>query len=449
MAMMTSGISVATTQDLNEALRSIDNKVAEQQTWVQNNIADFVQKLRLNTERIDQAERDQQTGLETLNADMKSLRQSAVSNMNFRQVVNQFEKRFDHERDENEGKLENLKIAMEKEIASSVGNLRLKAETLNANCIALTEKCKVLEETLIPAMKADLEEQKQKRLCETQRLESEIEKMKELCEQKISHTAAALRFYVTATATKLREECAPLTMAKELEEDLKQKETELKKKITTSEETVSALRDELVKQKDLLEQECDKYTREIAGQTKAVKVQEITVVNLQNNLASDLNDMREQIRSDRLSMQTEMSDNASKAARSAAQRDSAIETLTSQIQPLTQFQHTIVDRLHIEKIVMQVKDWQSGLMPQLTAATKDLEVRVNKVLTTSQKDHDLLTELKTGHSAIRGHFKMFHAIATGLDESKMPGEDALQGTASTGHEDTRLPPISGRSGVGV
>merc|ERR1712176_1056557 len=116
-----------------------------------------------------------------------------VTNAAIRQQVNLNEKR------------------LEKEISSDIGTLRLKSETLNANCIALTEKSRVLEETLIPQMKSDLEEQKQKRLAETQRLEAEVEKMKELCEQKISHTAAALRFYVTATATKLREELAPLT----------------------------------------------------------------------------------------------------------------------------------------------------------------------------------------------------------------------------------------------
>merc|ERR1719453_2573602 len=105
------------------------------------------------------------------------------------------------------------------------------------------------EETLLPAFKNELEEQKQKRLSETQRLESEIEKVKEVCEQKISHTAAALRFYVTATATKLREELAPLTATKELEEDLKQKDLDLKNRVKSAEELVQVLRGENHKSK--------------------------------------------------------------------------------------------------------------------------------------------------------------------------------------------------------
>merc|ERR1719440_2530895 len=139
-------------------------------------------------------------------------------------------------------------MTLEKDITSNISNLRLKAETLNANCIALTEKSKVLEETLMPAIRSELEEQKQKRLCETQRLESDIEKMKEVCEQKISHTAAALRFYVTATATKLREELTPATTTKELEEDFRQKDQDLRKLIRSVEDTTSLVRESVSKQ---------------------------------------------------------------------------------------------------------------------------------------------------------------------------------------------------------
>jgi len=442
--MMTSGISVATTQDLNAALGTMDTKLEEQKKWVENLVADCVMKLRVNTERIDTAEREQSNTSETLNAEMKSLRSSAVTNTIFRQQTNLFEKRFDHERDEQQIQMENLKLAMEKEIASSVGNLRLKAETLNANCIALTEKCKVLEETLIPSMKADIEEQKQKRLGETQRLESEIEKMKELCDQKISHTAAALRFYVTATATKLREELAPMTMAKAMEEDLKQKEVEIKKSTKTTGEVVEALRDQLVKFKGDLDQTCDGYTAEINQHTKSLKVTEMTMTSLQNGVASDLNDIREQVRGDRVGLQTEMSDCRASAARSAVANDNAIQAVAQEINPLRQFRELILERLHIEKTVSQVKEWQTGLLPQLTGMVKDMDERVNRVVATSQKDHDLLNELKTGHHAIRGHFKMFHQIAAGLDDRPMPGES---------NEDTRLPSIGmsmspGRNGSG-
>jgi hypothetical protein len=366
---------------------------------------------------------------------MKALRSGTVTQLLFRQQVNTFEKRFDHERDENESKLDQLKLTFDKEIANSVGNLRLKAETLNANCIALTEKCKVLEETLIPSLKADVEESKQKRLSETQRLETEIEKMKELCDQKISHTAAALRFYVTATATKLREEMTPFTVTKTLEEDLKQKEIELKKGIKANEEMVSGLRDILVKHKADLDSTCDRFTGEINGHSKAIKVQEINLANLQNGVASDLNDMREQLRTDRVTLQTEMSDCRAAAARSAVANDNAIQAVAQEINPLRQFREQLLERLNIEKFVTQVKDWQTGLLPQLTGMVKDIEERMKKVQLTSQRDHDLLMELKTGHTAIRGHFKMFHAIATGLDDRVVPGD------GEGGREDTRLPAL--------
>jgi len=430
---------VATTQDLNVALGTIDTKLEDQKKWIENNIADFIMKLRGNTERLDQVEREQATSLDSLNTDMKALRQGTVTNTNFRQQVNLIEKRFDHERDESEGQRENLKLAMEKDITSSVGNLRLKAETLNANCIALTEKSKVLEETLIPAMKADLEEQKQKRLGETQRLETEIEKMKELCDQKISHTAAALRFYVTATATKLREELSPMTLVKEIEEDLKQIHADLKKKLVVNDEKVEAFRDQLVKHKGDLDTTCEKYTSDINAHSKGIKVQEINLTNLHNGVASDINDMREQLRTDRVNLQTEMSDCRASAARSATANDNAIQAVAGEINPLRQFRELMMERLHIEKFVSQVKEWQTGTIPLLTGMVKDMDAQVKRVASTSQRDHDLLIELKTGHSAIKGHFKMFHAIASGLDDRVQPGDSSMG--ADRGYEDTRLPPI--------
>lgn len=438
MAMMTNGISVATTQDLNAALGTMDAKLEEYRKVIETNITDFLTKLRANTERIDTAEREQMTSLESLKTDMRSLQAGTVTNANFRQQINIFEQRFDHERDQGENKLEQLKLAIEKEITSSVGNLRLKAETLNANCIVLTERCKELEEIRIPAMRADIEEQKQKRLSETQRLETDIEKMKEICDQKISHTAAALRFYVTATATKLREELAPLKMAKEMEEDIRQNNVELRKQVKASDEMVSGLRDQLVKHKADLDTTCDRYTAEINQHTKSIKVQEINLTNLQNGVASDLNDMREHLRNDRVNLQTEMADCRAAAARSAVSNDNAIQAVAQEINPLRQFRERM-ETVHIEKFISQVKEWQTGLLPQLTGMVKDVDERVKKVTVTSQKDHDLVMELKSGYSAIRGHFKMFHAIAAGLDDRPLPGEATFD---SPGREDTRLPAIS-------
>merc|ERR1712216_658116 len=119
------------------------------------------------------------------------------------------------------------------------------------------------EETLLPAVRADLEEQKQKRLCETQRLESACEKVKDVCEQKISHTAAALRFYVTATATKLREELAPMTLAKELDEDMKQKDADLRKLIKNVEDVSTLNREALSKHRTDIDASVEKHTAEI------------------------------------------------------------------------------------------------------------------------------------------------------------------------------------------
>merc|ERR1711957_976981 len=144
--------------------------------------------------------------------------------------------------------------------------------------------------------------------CESQRLESEIERVKDVCEQKISHTAGALRFYVTATATKLREELAPMTLAKELEEDMKQKDADLRKLVKSVEDVVSMNRENVTRFKNDFEGQVEKHTAEIGQHTKAIKVCEITVTNLQSGVANDLQEMRTEMNADRSKLQVEIAD---------------------------------------------------------------------------------------------------------------------------------------------
>jgi len=402
-------------------------------------MADCVVKLKQQADRIDGQERDNHSAIESLAADLKSLRAGSVTTASHRQHANSLEQRFEQEKQDLESRLDQMKLAIEKEISSGITNLRLKTETLNANCLVMTEKCKVLEETVIPAVKAEVEEQKAKRLCETQRLEAEGERMKESCEQKISHTAAALRFYVTATATKLREELTALTLTKELEEDLKQKETNLKKQLKGLEDQILLVKEDVIKHKASSEETVEHHTKELGQHTKAIKVAEITLNNLQTSVASDLNDVRELLRTDRAALQTEIADARAVVARNASHADSAIQACVSEIAPLRQFRELVVERLHIEKFVNIVRDWQSSHMPQVTSAVKDLEERARKLLANQAKDHEIICELQKSNTEVRRHFRMFHAIAAGLDDKPMP---SLPDPVPVPPEvDSRLPPI--------
>mmetsp|Transcript_18159 Transcript_18159/g.42199 ORF Transcript_18159/g.42199 Transcript_18159/m.42199 type:complete len:477 (-) Transcript_18159:108-1538(-) len=453
----TGGVAVATTADLNACLAEVDKHFSEHKKWTENLINDFVAKQRSMAERVDVAERELQTSLETVNAELKALRSGMVTNAAFRQHVNLTDKRFAQEKEDMESKLDALKIQLEKDIQSGVGNLRLKAETLNANCIALAEKARVIEETTVPAMKQDLEEQKQKRLAETQRLEAESEKVKELCEQKISHTAAALRFYVTATATKLREELAPLTMAKELEEDWKQKESIFSNRFRQNEDIIASLKDDLMKHRNDFDAHVERHAAEIGSHSKSLKVHEITVTNLQNTVASDIGDLRDSIRNERASLQTEIQDARAAAIRVASANETTIQNVASQMNDLRNFRELIVDRLHVPDVIKLVREWQTGEMPQLLSTVKELDEKAARVQKAQGRDHEYIIELQKATAAIRGHFKMFHAIAVGLDDKPSPAMGSFAGdspppTTPPIHpplhsfgataDDTRLPPIT-------
>merc|ERR1719326_1057897 len=182
----------------------------------------------------------------------------------------------------------------------------------------------------------------------------------------------------------------------------------------------------------------EKLIGDIGSHTKALKVHEIMTTNLQNGIASDLNDVREQIRSDRAAQKTEIADARASATRACAQNDAAIQSVASEIGALKQFRELFVERLHIEKMVNQVRDWQTGHIPQITSAVKDLEERCTRVQRMSQKDHEIVQALQKSAIEVRQHFKMFHAIASGLDDK--PAPPAIDIPAAVMPDDSRLPP---------
>jgi len=172
-------------------------------------------------------------------------------------------------------------------------------------------------------------------------------------------------------------------------------------------------------------------------------VNEITMNNLQSSVAGDLNDIREQLRQDRAGLQSEIADARANSSRVASANDSAIQTLASELAPLRQLREMILERLHVEKFVNLVREWQTSQIPQMTASVKDLEERARKMYSNMARDHDLVCELQKSVTDIRRHFKMFHAIASGLDDKPLPAlADPVPAV-----EDTRLPPITSARGL--
>jgi hypothetical protein len=146
--------------------------------------------------------------------------------------------------------------------------------------------------------------------------------------------------------------------------------------------------------------------------------------------------MREEVRNDVSKMKVEVSDSRSTSHRACSSNEQAIQSMVSQIQPLNNFRELILERLHIEKFVNLVREWQTTTIPQVTSSCKDMEERSKKLEGKFAQDHGVLTDLTKSTSEIRRHFRMFQAIATGLDDKPHPEPS-----------DSRLPAITpGRSG---
>jgi len=256
--------------------------------------------------------------------------------------------------------------------------------------------------------------------------------------------------------------------------DLKQSHADHKKHTKIHDEALAVLKDDLQRFKVEVDTNLEKQTTEAVQQAKSTKVLEITVDKLQGSIVGDFSNIREQQRTDRASLQSDIQEARAAAARGAMNNDNSIQGVANEIAPLKQFRELMVERLHVEKFISLVRDWQAGHVPQITSAVKELEERSRKLQSLQARDHEVVGELQKATSAIRGHFKMFHAIAAGLDDKPMPGyNDPMSTTAednmrlqgnwsqqgrdeettrlqqnwSTGREeDTRLPPISSGRG---
>merc|ERR1712072_503461 len=125
--------------------------------------------------------------------------------------------------------------------------------------------------------------------------------------------------------------------------------------------------------------------------------------------------------------------------------ESNIQAVASEITPLKNFREQVMDRLHIEKFVNTVREWQTTTIPQVTTQAKEFENRSQKLLTNQVKDHEVIVELQKSVSEVRRHFKLFHHIATGLDDRPEKAVlDPLMGPPVDLQSDTRLPPIGGQ-----
>jgi hypothetical protein len=434
------GVQVAMIQDLNSAVDEWNTKFEEQRRWTETQVNDFLSKFRSFNDRIEKSDNNQTTLLESLNADVKGIQQKMVTNAVFKSQVGTIERSVEELKEEFHSQLDEHRKCSASDVQNHLAGIRGRVESCSATNLAIQEKMRVLEENTLPNMRSDAEEMKAKRLAEAQRLEAEIEKQKEVAETKIGHTAAALRFYVNALGTKLREELTPLTAFKETEMDVNQRMSELSMALSSITEQNAAVRTDLLSFKESTHHANEKQNSDINSATKMVKVMETTIAGFQSGVSADIGHVHETMKTDRAGIEAQLADARASTARTAAANEQNVQALNKELSTMKEKQALIIERLNIEKIVEVVRDWQTVHVPQTEAMLKDLEEQLGRVKKSQQQDHDSISQLSKATAAIKGHFKMFHAIATGLDGSPVGPESPKS------RRPDALPPLTERRG---
>merc|ERR1719388_111310 len=142
---------------------------------------------------------------------------------------------------------------------------------------------------------------------------------------------------------------------------------------------------------------------------------------LTQNTTVDFKKIRDSLKDQIAQLHRDLSEARAAAAQSAVNNEKNIQAVAAEVTPLKEARSVLFDRLKIKDVAGLVRDWQAGHVPTTTADLSDLKARVDRLKTDLQTEHDHGVELQKSVTAVRGHFKMFHTIATGLDGTDIPG----------------------------
>jgi len=306
---------------------------------------------------------------------------------------------------------------------------------------AVREAVYEINSETLPDLRKQLEDERTKRRAEDLRLERQDEALREQFERRCEEIIAMLRKDIENALEKLKNDCATKEQLEAILRELAALRTSTTTQFSSVDDALEGLKEALKNHREATGESFAKTGKDINTLIKDSSAMTSDLQQLTQNTTVDFKKIRESLKEQIAQLHRDLSEARAAAAQAAVNNEKNIQIVATEVTPLKEARSVLFDRLKIKDVAGLVRDWQAGHVPTTTASLKDLEARVVRLKQDLQQEHDHGVELQKNVIAVRGHFKMFHSIATGLDPADIPGFPTAAGNTAPGAA-TTLPPIN-------
>jgi hypothetical protein len=443
MAPIVVGAQVATVGDLTAAITQLTEKIEEQKGWTQQQLDLLLTKHTDYVEKTDEALKALQNETQTSKEEINVLKATTVLDTKFREAISTVELKVDTVSGALEQQIKKTREDSTRDLTFAVQDMTTKVDACELGVKAVRESMHEITSTLLPEMREQLEDERKKRREGDARLEKNDEVLRESSDRRCEEIIALLKKDIEDAVAKLKPNLATKEELEAILRELAALRTSMTTQFTSIDDSMDGLKEALKNHVEKTAASFEKTMKDISILMNDSRTMQGDIQQLTTSTSADFKKIREYMKDAFAQLKKDLSEARAAAAQAAVNNEKNIQVVAAEVTPLKEARSVLFDRLKIKDVAGIVRDWQAGHVPTTTASLSDLEARVARLKNDLQTEHDHGVELSRSMTAVRGHFKMFHSIASGLDATESPGAPPASGGIAPGPAGTTLPPIGG------
>lgn len=428
------GALVATVGDLNAAVTLLTEKLEEQKRLFEAELQKVSQKQTDYAEKTDESLKSITEVTDKQGVEIEELKRTRVLNSQFTQQITNIEMKLQTDYGALEQLIKKCREDNTRDLTQCTQTLTAKVEAAESRISAVLDSVDAVVNEVIPDLRKQLEDERSKRMAGDLRLERADEELRDKFEKRCDEIIAWVKQHVEKSLAGLTDNFAVKEDLEKMLRDLAALRTQMTTQFSSIDDLIEGLNTQLKNHRQATQASFDQNKKEIGILMKDSNTIQSDLQQLTTSTTADFKKIKEHLRDQIAQLHRDLSEARAAAAQAAVNNEKNIQVVAGEVTPLKEARSVLFDRLKIKDVAGLVRDWQAGHVPTTTASLSDLEARVARLKTDLQTEHDHGVELQKSVTAVRGHFKMFHSIASGLD----PSDSFGQGGAT----DTKLPPIN-------
>jgi chromosome segregation ATPase len=429
------GALVATVGDLTAAVTQLTEKLEEQKRWTQAELDLLRQKQTEYAEKTDEALQALQTVTESHTVDIADLKKTRVTTADFKQQITNIEMKAETANGALEQLIKKSREDSVRDLNSATTTITSKVEAAESGIQAVREAVHEINSEVIPELRKQLEDERQKRRSEDLRLERQDEALREQFERRCEEIIALLRKDIENALNKLTDQSATKDQLEAILRDLQALRTSMTTQFSSIDDLIEGLKEALKAHREATAASFDKTGKDVGVLIKESNTTQSDLQQLTTTTTIDFKKIKESLKDQIAQLHRDLSEARAAAAQAAVNNEKNIQVVAAEVTPLKEARNMLFQTMKIKDVAALVRKWEADWVPPTTVKLKDLEAKVDRLDSELQAEHDHGLELQRDLSKVRGHFKMFHSIAAGLDPVDDKGAPAADPSA------TKLPKV--------